>query len=62
MELFLGVFAIFLLGAAGLAVGQLFGRTPIGGSCSAGGHCAHAVKCKVECTFRHRSPRQGGHR
>lgn len=62
MELFLGSFVIFLLSAAALMVGQLCGRSPIGGSCSSDDHCAHAVRCKLECTFRHRHPREGGER
>lgn len=62
MELFLGSFVIFLLSAAALMVGQLFGRSPISGSCSSDDHCAHAVSCKLKCTFRHRHLREGGGR
>jgi hypothetical protein len=60
MEILLGSFVIILLSCAALMVGQLFGRPPISGSCSASGHCAHADKCKLDCAFRRGRSNAGG--
>ena len=60
MEIFLGSFAIFLLSALALMLGQFFGRAPISGSCSSTGHCSHAGTCKLDCAFRQTRQRTGG--
>ncbi len=44
MAIFGLVFLIFAISIAGLAIGVIFGRTPIKGTC-AGGTCPKAFEC-----------------
>jgi hypothetical protein len=62
MEIFLGSFVIFLISAAALMLGQFFGRDPVSGSCSPGGHCSHAGACQLKCAFRSGHEPEGGAR
>ena len=55
MEIFIVSFVFFLLSCAALALGQLFGRKPINGSCrpNSSGHCGNTENCSLRCVKRH---------
>ena len=54
MAIFIGSFAIFLLSAAALMVGQFFGREPIDGGCGSKVSCDKSDDCSLKCIFRRR--------
>lgn len=55
MSTFLLAFAIILLAICGLAVGVLFGRPPLKGSCG-GLNCIKGADCGA-CSANRRTPR-----
>ena len=54
MSTFLLAFTIILLAIGGLAIGVLFGRPPLKGSCG-GASCITGVDCGA-CRARHGAP------
>jgi hypothetical protein len=61
MEIFIVSFVVILLSCGALAIGQLFGRKPINGSCrpNSAGHCAHTENCSLRCIKRRPHLRTG---
>ena len=45
---FLGTLLVFLLAAAGLTLGQWFGRSPISGSCRPRAGCGRPDCCQLD--------------
>ena len=54
MEIFVISFLVFVVVSAALAIGLLFGRAPIHGSCHSndGGGCAEKGNCVLRCAKR----------
>lgn len=54
MEVFVISFLVFIVVSAALAIGLLFGRGPILGSCHSndGGGCAEKGNCALRCANR----------